>query len=484
MKFSQLASPTWALLLSQAAAKPFAEATIDIDVDVAIIGGGSAGTYAAIQLKDAGASVAIVEKKEQNGGHANTYTNPRTKLPVNVGVAIFENREIVSNYFSRLNVSTIQANPVTGPRTVPVKAYDFSLGIAIPAQNASATAAQQQAVKAAAQAYSTNVLSKYTWLDEGFLLPERVPEELTIPFAEFAQKYNFTALLPIIVQLNWWTGDIATIPALYGIKGFGPGLFKSYFGEFILSANGDTRALYDAAAKDLGDSVLLNATVIEVKRNVKIDKETTAPVNVLVQQPGQPQKLIRARKLLIAIPPVLANVANYDLSAHERSLFSKLFSLGYWTGVATIPGMKNITLANVGVQTPFNQPVIPGSNSFGYSGSPGDFVFAVGFQEANHTAKETEAIIKKELATLAAIGAVPKDAAQNVTFPYVSDHSPYNNRCTPEEIKQGYYRKLLALEGERNTYWAGATFSGHNSALVWSFIEGTVLPALKKDLGL
>ncbi|GKT55252.1 flavin-containing superfamily amine oxidase [Colletotrichum tofieldiae] len=478
MKFSQLASPAWALFLTQAAATPRPER--DTVVDVAIIGGGSAGIHAAIQLKDAGATFAVIEKKSQIGGHAETWTNPKTGIPANVGVVLFENTEVVSNYFSRLNVSIVKTNPLS--TAGPSKSYDFSLGFPIPAQNASATAAQQQALQAAAQAYSTNVLAKYPWIDQGYLVPDPVPEELTIPFGELAQKYNFTALLTVIAQFNWYTGDISTIPALYGIKGLGPALLNNIFGQFIVSGNGDTRALYNAAANELGDSVLLNANVVEVKRDVKIDKHTTG-VTVLVQQPNQPPKLIRARKLLVAIPPTLKNVGTYDLTAEERTLFSKFGGLGYWAGVATIPGL-NISLTNVGVQTTFNQPVIPGTNGFNSYGSPGDFLVAVGFHNTDYTTADAQAILRKNLATLAAVGGVPKDAAETVTFPFSSDHGPYNLRVSAEEIKAGFYGKFLALEGKRNTYWAGAVFTGHNSGLVWNFNEGTVLPALKKGLGL
>ncbi|KAK1561494.1 uncharacterized protein LY79DRAFT_574158 [Colletotrichum navitas] len=481
MKVNQLALPAWALLLFQAAAKSFAAA--EIDVDVAIIGGGSAGIHAAIHLMDDGAKIAVIEKKGQIGGHAETYVNPQTKIPANVGVVVFENTEIVSNYFSRLNVSTIKSNPLNSASTAAAKSYDFSLGKPIPAQNASASAAQQQALLAAAEAYSTNVLAAYPWIDQGFLVPDPVPEELTIPFGKLAEKYNFTALLSTIAQFNWWTGDVATIPALYGIKGLGPGLLQSIFGEFIVPASGDTRALYDAAAAKLGDSVLLNSDIVEVKRDVKIDNITTSGVTVLVQQPNQPEKLIRARKLLIAIPPTLENMANYDLSSEEYALLSKFSALGYWAGVATIPGLNN-SLTNIGVQDPYNQPVIPGTNGFNAAGSPGDFLVGLAFQDTNYTEADVKAILVKNLATLAAVGAVPQDAAQTVTFPYGSDHGPFNVRVSAEEIQGGFYGKLLALEGARNTYWAGAAFASHNSGLVWTFNNGTVLPGLKKDLGL
>ncbi|WYZ34594.1 hypothetical protein EsH8_I_000870 [Colletotrichum jinshuiense] len=481
MRFSRVASPAWALWVSQAAAATTPYPSTPLDVDVAIIGGGSAGIHAAIHLKDAGAKVVVIEQKSQIGGHAETYINPQTGVPANIGVVLFENREIVSNYFSRLNVPTAKVNPISSAG--PSQNWDFSLGIPIPALNATAAAASQLTLAAAAQAYSVNVLAKYPWIDGGFLVPDPVPEELTVTFGELAEKYNFSALLPVIGQFNWYTGDVSAIPALYGIKGLGPGLLNSLFGEFIVSGTGDTRALYDSAARELGDSVLLDASVLKVDRNIKLDEKTASGVTVLVQQPGQTAKLVRARKLLVAIPPTLENVATYDLTSHERSLFSKFSALGYWAAVATIPGL-NTSLANFGIQTPFNQPVVPGTNGINSAGSPNDFLIALGFEDTNYSDADAQALFRKNLATLAAGGAVPQDAAEKVTFPYFSNHKPYNVRVSAKLIKSGFYRKLLALEGTRNTYWAGATFSGHNSALVWSFNEGTVLPGLKKDLGL
>lgn len=50
-------------------------ATSDIiNKDVAIIGGGSAGTYTAIRLKDLGKDVIVIEKDSILGGHTDTYS--------------------------------------------------------------------------------------------------------------------------------------------------------------------------------------------------------------------------------------------------------------------------------------------------------------------------------------------------------------------------------------------------------------------------
>jgi hypothetical protein len=202
-----------------------------------------------------------------------------------------------------------------------------------------------------------------------------------------------------------------------------------------------------------------------------------------VQQPDQGLKYIRARKLLVAIPPILENVGSFDLCSDEARLFSKFSALGYWAGVANIPGL-NVSLQNVGAFTQYNTPVVPGDNGFYTTGSPGQFLLGVAFPNTRYTDADGEAIVRKELATLAAVGAVPANAAETVTFPYTSNHAPYNVRVSAEEIGAGFYRKLLALEGSRNTYWTGAAFSGHNSGLVWTWNDGTVIPGLKKDLGL
>ena len=51
----------------------FASADI-IERDIAVIGGGSAGTYSAVRLKDMGKSVVVIEKDVVLGGHTDTYS--------------------------------------------------------------------------------------------------------------------------------------------------------------------------------------------------------------------------------------------------------------------------------------------------------------------------------------------------------------------------------------------------------------------------
>ncbi|KAG4266660.1 hypothetical protein FPRO04_13253 [Fusarium proliferatum] len=447
--------------------------TKNVHVDVAVIGGGSSGIHAAVNLKDAGAAVAVIEKKDQIGGHAETYINPKTKIPANIGVVLFENTNTVQRYLARLGVAVAKHNPFKA--TPSTKMYDFTLGVPVPAQDEAEAAATKKAMAAAMQTYSQNVLSKYPWIDQGYRVPDPVPEELLLPFGQFAQQNNFSAILPLISQLNWYPGNITTIPTLYGIKKFGPGILQAVSSEFLVAASGDTRSIYKAASAVLGNDIYLSSDVIRVQRNKQ-------GVIVTIRQKRE-SFTIKAKKLVVAIPQTIENMRAFDLSEMERKLFSKFSAFGYVAGVADIPGL-DVSLQNVGIMTPAKTPMIPGSNAYLSSGSPNQFLLGVAFDNTDYTVADSKSLIRKELTTLARAGAVPADTAKRVTFPYISNDVPYDLHVTGEDIAKGFYTELLKLEGYLNTYWTGAAFAGHNSGLIWKWNDGTVLPALKKDLGL
>ncbi|KAF9784810.1 hypothetical protein IL306_007164 [Fusarium sp. DS 682] len=445
------------------------------DVDICIIGGGSSGIHAAINLKDDGLRVAVIEKKNQIGGHAETYVNPETKRPTNIGVTLFENTKTVQKYLSRLGVAVAKNNPFSAANTN--KQYDFALGIPIPAQSQAQGAAIKEAMAAAMQAYAQNVLTKYPWIDQGYFIPNPVPQELLMPFGEFAQQNNFSAILPLISQLNWYPGNLTALPTIYGIKKFGPGLLQSVSSGFLVAASGDTRSIYKAAAAELGNSIYLNSEVVQVRR-----KAEGKGVVVVFKQNGK-KITLKARKLVVAIPQTRENTKTFDLCEKEKKVIDKFSALGYVAGVAHIPGVET-GLQNVGALTPANLPLAPGTNGFFPTGSPNDFLVGVGSDSAAFSVADSKAVMRQELTTLARIGAVPVDAPKKCTFRMLSSHAPYYLHVTGKDIAQGFYSELLALEGYRNTYWTGAAFAGHNSGLIWNWNDGIVLPAIKETLEL
>ena len=72
--------------------------------DVAVIGGGATGTYAAIRLRDLGKSVVVVETNDRLGGHTHTYTDPGTGGKVDIGVIVWHDLPIVHQWFGRFGV--------------------------------------------------------------------------------------------------------------------------------------------------------------------------------------------------------------------------------------------------------------------------------------------------------------------------------------------------------------------------------------------
>ena len=65
--------------------------TKTIERDVCVIGGGASGTYTAVAVKDAGRSVVVLESKQRLGGHTETYVDPATGIPTDIGVVVFHN---------------------------------------------------------------------------------------------------------------------------------------------------------------------------------------------------------------------------------------------------------------------------------------------------------------------------------------------------------------------------------------------------------
>src|SRR6266542_2041991 len=84
--------------------KAFADRCPVIHRDVCILGGGSAGTFTAVRLRDSGKSVVVLERKERLGGHCETYRDPATGQSIDYGVVVFHDLPVVRDYFALFQV--------------------------------------------------------------------------------------------------------------------------------------------------------------------------------------------------------------------------------------------------------------------------------------------------------------------------------------------------------------------------------------------
>jgi hypothetical protein len=253
------------------------------------------------------------------------------------------------------------------------------------------------------------------------------------------------------------------------MKVFGLAVIQSLQEGFLTTARHDNSELYQKAQAALLPNLLLNSTVVDMDRDDHILIEVSTPIG---------HKLIRSKRLLITIPPLANNLRSFDLSDMERDLFSQFNYVGYWTALTRNDGLSDdLTIDNIGVGTPDNLPVLPGMFSINPTGVPGLHAVKYGAPSpVTITEVEVKQGILDSIGRLATGGADP-GARGNADFAVFSSHTPYALTVSAGAIRDGFYEKLYALQGERNTWYTGAAFNAHDSSMLWVFTE-EILPSL------
>lgn len=427
--------------------------------DVCIIGGGSAGTYAAVRLRDMGRSVVVVEKENVLGGHTNTFVDPETKETWDYGVTLWHNLTVVTNYLDRLNVKLENAN-VASASTGRQLFVDFNTGKTL-------TNFTPANPVAALEAYS-NVLDNFTFLNGGFDLSTPVPKDLLLPFGDFANKFGLDAMVNTAFQFGQTLGVIREQPTIYVIKRFGQDILKNLFdNSFLDTAAHDNSLLYQSAAKLLGSDVLFNSHVLKTTR-------TTDGVTVIVKTPFG-QRIIKAKALVVAIPQVPANLAGLDLSKEEISVFEAFTSVGYWTGLLNNTGLPaGLTVTNMDLSTPDNLPKLPGAFSFSPTSIPGIIDFKFGTPGPGDM---SDAAVKR--AVVDALLRLRNSGLDTTPPSFVAfkNHSPFFLKVSPTDIQNGFYDRFNSLQGQHRTWYTGAALVTQDSSLIWNFTE-SLLPKI------
>ncbi|KAI5461758.1 hypothetical protein BGZ63DRAFT_386588 [Mariannaea sp. PMI_226] len=445
-----------------------------VNRDVVIIGGGSAGTYAAIRLMEEGHSVVLVEKEDQLGGHTQTYTDPDTHQPFNLGVAVFHNSTVVRKYFHKLGVKL--ANPGDDSDSSRAQVYcDFDTGHTL--KNFEPVSANASGI--AVEKYAKLIGTKYPYLSLGYDLPDPVPKELLEPYSEFIKKNDLQDLVQTVFDVSGYNGNLLDRPALYGIRVFSPLLVEALAKGFVSAASGNNHDLYRRAQRLLKktDSVILRSKVTKVRRFAE-------NVQVSIETPGQ-QVLVLAKKLVVAIPPLKKNLqhAGFSLSSEEAELFGKFEGFLYGSAVFEYSGIgTRKDYINVGTKTPYNLPTFPGSYSFKplVGKKPTNkIVTYYGGLNTSLTEKEIKHVIGDQLQNLGKAGSIGHGKPE---FKFFTDHAPYHIHVSAEDVKNGFYKKLYALEGQRSTFWTGAAFVDNDSTLIWTWTEEFLLPRILKSL--
>ena len=422
--------------------------------DICIIGGGAAGTYAAIRLGDMNQTVIVIEHKERLGGNTQTFTDPVTGAKADIGVQAWHVLGIVESFFSRFNVPLTIAPIISGS----VQFIDFTTGA-----NLNGYPGNQGNVTAALQAYAAQ-LANYPFLDTGFELPDPVPTDLLMPFGDFVAKYNLSAAMTVLMNYADGLGSFTKYPTLYFMKLVGLSILQGIQTGFYTTARHDNSEIYRNAQAALlaTDSLLLNSHVVATNRG-----DNGGLVKVVVSTPSG-HRVIEAKKILFAIQPTQENLRNFDINSEELSLFKQFSATGYYTGLLRNTGVPANagTVLNRGFNTAYDIPMLPNTYSTYPSTIPGlQHVFY-----GSDTILPIDQVRDNIITTMQRI--FPNaTATSSPEFAVFSSHSPFMFTVSSSAIRAGFYRKLNNLQGYRNMYYSGAAFQTQDSSLIWQHIE-------------
>lgn len=335
---------------------------------------------------------------------------------------------------------------------------------------------------AAAFAAYVQFLKQYPELDDGMFLPKPVPEDLTMPLGEFAKKYNCTAILNTAFELDPALGNFTTAPTVERIKVLGLSLVEGIASGTLTTLHHNNSELYTKAEAELlsDSSLLLQSEVVATSRE---DGENG--IKLLVSTP-QGDTLICAKRLLITIPAKADLLQPFQLSKEETAVFSRFINVGYYTSIVNNTGIPDkMSIFNYDQDTPFHFPVLPGAYNFQASPVPGLFVALYGTDRGQDTFPLTNDLVKADMIdSLQRVQKMNPDVFNQTTPEFVvfSSHTPFYLQVAPEDIADGFYDRLYALQGLRNTYWSSASFRAQDSSDIWRYSEEVVLPQLLAGL--
>lgn len=441
-----------------------------VKTDVVVIGGGSVGTYAAIQIKDQGKKVVVIESKARLGGHTETYTDPESGQPIDMGVKLYYDNALVHEWYSRFNLSTstIDVGSIGGNAHQFV---DFRTGKVLQGVPAGNDTALAESLKR----YSA-VLQKYPQLENGFFLPEPVPEDLYMPFGKFVEKYDIAGAVQFFFNIAGAFGDILELPTLQQFRSQSLALLAATTSFQTSSVMNNSLLFGKATAELLKDkSLFLSSKVIATKRVSK-----SGFVKVLIDTP-EGRRLVIAKKILITIPPTINSLASFDSNQEELGVFSKLKGFGYYTSIIRNAVPANVALQNLAPDKPYALPPMPAIYNVNPTGvNPSLSLVYYGTKLGQILSdEEAKSAIVADLKRYQKVNSLEPTEPEFVAF---SNHSPYYLIASSEETKKGFYKNMYALQGKRNTFWSGATWRAQDSSASWAFTKNVVLPALVASL--
>jgi hypothetical protein len=395
------------------------------------------------------------------------YHDPATGKPINIGVQAWMEYLNTTSFPQRMGVSTngsMQFAPLT------YKYIDFNTGLPVPDYAPPKDADRSVAI----QTY-LELCEKYAdMLMPGFFnfpAPEKVPEDLIMPFGQFTRKYNITAAVPRLWDATvMGVGNFMDVPTMYVMQASGVPMARGLLGlgRAIVPPSGNLHELYERVQDFLEGDVLYESTV-------SLSKRSDRGVTVTVHSANGKVTEVSAKRLLIAIEPTMDNMAPFSMDDNEKEVFSKLAYTTVYAGLVKHSSLQSgtsysNTVPSAGISNYSTYPIPSQVGKINQQvGSKDLFTFtAVGTDK--DTAESMQALIKNSIDNLIAAGTVPETNG-TVTFPAFGDHGLMHSRVSADELRKGFIQRQLALQGRSSTWYTGAAFSSGYSTVLWAYNE-------------
>lgn len=305
-----------------------------------------------------------------------------------------------------------------------------------------------------------------------------IPEELLMPFGEFVEKYDLAATLPSIFYISPGLGTVVDQLTLTVLQAFPASNAEGNVGQRAgyAPASGRNQDVYDAAADILGDKVYYNTEAVSTVRS---DDSVTMTVKNSVT--GE-QTVISASKLLLAITPHPSHFTTFDMDAKETDVLGKLSYSRLWATAVQSDSLASDIFAfnlpsSANDSSYLHYPALNFTSTYIPFGNESRLVATVTAGDDKLDAAETLKLFNQDVAAFSGTGVVPA-SEKDVEVMHHSDHGLIHGRATAEDIKNGFFQDLNALQGYRSTWYTGNTFAAPVQTIIWAFNDQEIIPRI------
>lgn len=381
---------------------------------IGIVGAGPAGLMAAEALRDKGyTSITILERSDRAGGKCYSVEYEGRSCELGAGI-VADSSRVIRDLAKKYNV--------------PMKTVDFSARLYLDIETGKPikkTAMQMAQLMIEVARYYFLAMKYRAIAKPGF---KNVSKDLSAPFTVFAKQNKIENLSAEFA--NYFTGFgygfMDEVPAAYVLKYYPWDIVFAYLKRTFFKFPEGIQGLWNAVAKS--HHVKFGVNVTKITRGDEITVATN-------------EETFTFDKLIVAAP-LDESLRYLDAGEEARSLFRRIRHYDYRTYACLLEGFPKVTgyiPANL-FSSRIGEPVFwyqrySDSNLYTFY-SFGDWKMA-----------DEEALER--------IRAVVEQQGGSLEKLEMASHWKFFPHIGPEDMRDGYFNKLEALQGKQNTYYVG-----------------------------